>query len=700
MRAKLRNKEISWLSFNARVLQEVADPEVPLLERIRFLGIFSSNLDEFYCVRVATLRRLSDMGTEAKKIIGHDPRKILKHIQKTVLELTEQLNRNYEQILNDLAKHHIYMINEQHLSEKQSEFVKNFFRKDVRSKLIPIMLDGIETFPAMRFQSIYLAIRLTAKNNSLPVKHALIEIPTDWFSRFLILPGSRHTTYVMFLDDVIRHSLSEVFSIFHYDRFEAFTVKLTRDAELDVDDDLSQSFIKKMARSIKQRKEGSPVRFIYDAQMPRPFLDLFIHNLHLDTSDTLIPGSRYHNFKDFMQFPNFRIKDWEYPDIQSLSHPLLETGQSVMKAIQKQDILLHYPYHSFNYFIDLLREASIDPEVKSIRITLYRVAKYSSVINALINAVKNGKSVTVILELQARFDEEANIHWANKMQEEGVRVIYGVPGLKVHSKLLLITRKSSEGNGKQLYAAIGTGNFNEDTAGIYSDHTLFTADRRLTREVDNIFSFFETNYNVTPFKHLIVSPFNMRKKLMKLIKTAINTARTGEKAEIILKCNNLVDEGIVRQLYKASEAGVPIKLIVRGMFSPVPGIEGMSENIRAISIVDRYLEHSRIFAFRISDAWKVYLTSGDLMFRNLDRRVEVTCPIYDHALKQELLTFLELQWKDNTRARTLDENLRNKYRRSSEPKPFRFQFDFYPVLQDLTGRRLIRQSPNDNDRTG
>ena len=682
---KLRNKEISWLSFNARVLQEAADPNVPLLERIKFLGIFSSNMDEFFRVRVAILKRLCDLGPEAKTFIGHDPKKILKRLQNQVLNLTEEFDHVYDQLLQDLKKNRIFILNEKELSPQQGEFVKSFFSEVVRPKLIPIMLDEINHFPDMRDESIYLAVCLS-KSGTEALRHALIEIPSVWIPRFIILPGQRRKRSLIILDDVIRYNLKDVFSIFDFDRFSAYTVKLTRDAELDIDDDLSQSFVKKMARSIKLRKDGNPVRFIYDAEMDRSFLNLFIKNLNLSDEETLIPGARYHNFKDFMRFPDFGEDRWKYPKSAPLSHPHIPPRKSLLDVIRQQDILLHYPYHSFSYVNDLLREASMDPNVTSIRITLYRVAKYSSVINALINAVRNGKSVTVILELQARFDEEANLHWAHKMQEEGVRVIYGVPGLKVHCKLILITHKHK--TNKEFFAAIGTGNFNEDTARLYSDHTLFTSDERLTREVYKIFSFFESNYNVTTFKHLIVSPFNMRKAIHKLIHAEIRNAKEGKDARIFIKCNNLVDTKIVKQLYKASKAGVQVRLIIRGMFALIPGVEGMSENIKAISIVDRYLEHSRIYQFHNGGDTRIFLTSGDLMTRNIDRRVEVTCPIYDESLKRELMTFMELQWQDNVKARQLDEQLTNPYRHDAHSGNFRFQYDFYPILEDISGKNF------------
>ena len=679
MKIPYTNKEISWLSFNGRVLQEAADPSVPLFERIKFLGIYSSNLDEFFRVRVATLKRLSNMDKEAKKITGLDPDTILKEMQSIVLKQNNRFETVYEEILEALAKEKIYIINENHLNRRQGEFVRRYFQQEVRPKLIPIMMDQVDKFPEMREQFIYLAVNLIRHNDSLKTKHALIEVPTDVLPRFLILPQSGRKRYIILLDDVIRFNLEDIFSIFHFDDFRAYTVKLTRDSELDIDDDMSQSMINKISKSLKQRKGGNPVRFIYDAEIPESLLNIFIEGLKLSGEDALIPGGRYHNFKDFMNFPDFKSNHLQYEPILPLPHRNIDQHRSLMKTIDERDILIHYPYQSFHYVIDFLREASIDPKVSSIKFTLYRVAKNSSVINALINAVRNGKSVVVVLELQARFDEEANIYWANKLMEEGVKVIYGVPGLKVHSKLCLVTRKKKGGLSR--YAIIGTGNYNENTARIYSDHSLFTADKRLTGDVSKIFDFFENNYNLSPFKNLIVAPFDLRKKINKFIKNEIKNAQEGKEATIFLKVNNLVDSKIIKGLYTASQSGVQIKLIVRSMFSLIPSIKGMSENIQAISIVDKFLEHSRIFVFCNGGNERVFISSADIMPRNLDRRVEVTCPIYDVNIKQELKTFLDIQWKDNVKARILNKPLDNQFRPGDSHRHVRAQWDIYDFLQ-------------------
>ncbi|MBD3287576.1 polyphosphate kinase 1 [candidate division KSB1 bacterium] len=673
------NKEISWLSFNERVLQEAADPTTPLIERIKFLGIFSSNLDEFFRVRVATLQRLVKLGKKAKKFIGHDPKSVLLLIQDIVIKQQRKFERIYELVIKELAKEKIFIINEKRLSEEQAESVKSYFQQEVRPRLIPIMIDQVGQFPELKDHAIYLATLLQENGNSRKNTLAFIEVPTQSLSRFLVLPQIGDRRFIILLDDIIRFGLSEIFRTSNFTARDAFTVKLTRDAELDIEDDISESYVKKVSKSLKQRKEGNPVRFVYDAKLPKKFLNLFIENLELNEEDTLIPGGRYHNFRDFMDFPNFGEQHLRYEKYPKLAHKDFDPQHKLMDVLKTKDVMLHFCYQSFNYVIDLLREAAIDPSVKSIKMTIYRVAKRSSVMNALINAAKNGKNVVAVLELQARFDEEANIFWGDKLQEEGVKVIFGVPGLKVHSKLCLITRK--EGNKLTRFAVIGTGNFNEDTATIYSDHALFTADRRLTGEVDKIFEFFETNFKLSSFKYLLVAPFHLRKKIRKLIQNEISNARKGKEAYIILKLNNLVDSQIIEKLYEASEAGVKIKLIVRSMFSLVPGIEGRSENIEAFRIVDKFLEHTRIFVFCNDGDEKYYISSADLMPRNLDRRVEVTCPIYNKEIQYELRNFLEIQMRDNVKACVLNDKQDNRRRRTFANPKVRAQIEIYHFLK-------------------
>jgi polyphosphate kinase len=642
------------------------------------MGICSSNLDEFYRVRVATLNRLVDFGKKAKKLIGGDPEKILSQITEIALVQHSKFDKIFKQISSELAKENIYIINEKELTDTQGEFVLSYFHNEVRSRLFPLMIDQVNQIPELRDRTIYLAVLLGKSDGSQKSKHALIEVRSDVLSRFLILPAIERKNYIILLDDVIRYGLSEIFYTLPYDTFSAYTIKMTRDAELDIVDDVSESYIEKVSKSLKQRKEGNPVRFTYDAEIPQDFLDLLMKHLNLTQSDTLIAGSRYHNNSDFMNFPKIGGRHLRYPPIKVLAHKDIDEKESLLRAIRDKDILLHYPYQNFDYIIDLLREASIDPKVTSIKTTIYRVAKYSSIMNALINAVKNGKSVVAVLELQARFDEETNIYWANRLQEEGVKVIFGIPGLKVHSKLCLITRKEK---GKFFHSAIiGTGNFNEDTARIYSDHSLLTFDKRLTSEVIKVFELFENAYKVCTFKHLIVSPNYMRKAMLKLIKREIINAQNGQEAYITLKLNNLVDSQLIQKLYEASEAGVKIKLMVRGMFSLIPGIPGMSSNIEATGTVDKYLEHTRIFVFCNAGDEKYFISSADWMPRNIDRRIEVTCPIYDDTIKEELRKFIDIHWRDNVKARILNQKLDNK-RRTTDEKSCRAQWHIYDYLK-------------------
>lgn len=663
-------KEISWLSFNARVLEEAEDPNVPLIERIKFLGIYSNNLDEFFRVRVATLDRLVQLGTKkAKDLIGHNPKKILKEIQAISINLQSRFELAYTSLLRELAKANIHIIDETQLKGEGGEYIRSYFKHEVRPKLFPIMIDQVKEFPELKDKSTYLLVALSKVEQSEVRANALIEVPTDSLPRFVMLPQFRDSDtkpirrHIILLDDIIRFGLPEIFHSFDFDSYAAFAFKVTKDAELEIDEGLSQSYLQKMEKSLKQRRAGSTVRFVYDANLPPRLLKLLTGKLRLEDSDTKVPGGRYHNFKDFIGFPELGPKKLRYKPLPPLDHRNLYPQCHMFEQISKKDVLLHFPYQSFNPVIDLLREASIDPLVTSIKITLYRVAKNSAVVNSLVNAVKNGKRVTAVMELQARFDEEANINWSNRLEESGVRVIHGVPGLKVHAKLCLITRR--EGRKISRFAIIGTGNFNEDTARIYSDHSLFTAHPQLTADVAKVFDFFSSNYSNTTFRHLVVAPFQMRKKINRLIKAEISTAQSGGESWIHLKLNNLVDPKIINKLYQASQAGVRIRLNIRGMFSLVPGAAGLSENIEAISIVDRFLEHTRIFVFANDGDPLIFLSSGDLMRRNLDRRVESTVPIYDPDVKNEILRFLDIQWADGIKARIRGEDLKQKPRPGS-----------------------------------
>jgi polyphosphate kinase len=517
---------------------------------------------------------------------------------------------------------------------------------------MPLLIEKETDLPNLTDDAIYFAVYL-AKTDSKEKMYALLEVPANVLPRFILLPEINGEKYIIFLDDIIRYGLGEIFFIFDFDEISAYTIKLTKDAEFEIADDISESYIDKLSKSLQQRKWGSPVRFIYDREIPLELLNILTKKLNFGPDDVIIPRDRYHNFKHFMNFPDLGRKKFYYEPMVPIQHRAIQPGNSILSAIKKKDIMLFFPYHPFDHFIDLLREASIDPEVTSIHITLYRLARNSSVINALLNAVRNGKKVTTVVELQARFDEEANILWGNKLLDEGVKVIYGVPGLKVHSKLCLITRIKN--NVTQRYATVGTGNFNEDTAKIYTDHLLLTTDKKITNEVYKAFNFFNVNYKKDNFYHLVLSPFFLRNKLIQLIETEIKNAKAGKKSYIYLKLNNLTDSEIINSLYVAGNSGVRIRLIIRGMFSLVPGVKKLSENIEAISIVDRFLEHSRYFIFCNGGNELVYISSADLMTRNIDHRIEVTCPVFDKTIKCEIIKTFEIQWNDNVKARIYDE---------------------------------------------
>lgn len=651
-------KEISWLSFNERVLQEAENKSVPLIERFKFMGIYSNNLDEYFRVRVATLKRISMFESKSKNILGYNTKSTLKKIQEVVLAQNTRFEKNYTRLLKELESHNIHIINERQLNQEQSEFVNRYFHKEVRSRLMPYLIIKDSELPNLTDDAIYLAVHLS-KKDSPKRKYALLEVPTNVLPRFIVLPGKKEEQYIIFLDDIIRFGLKDIFFIFDFDEITAYTIKLTKDAEFEIADDISESYIDKLSRSLQQRKKGTPVRFIYDRCLPDDLLKIITKKLNLGPDDVIIPSNRYHNFKDFMKFPNLGKKDFYNEELVPVPHRDIPQGKSILGAVKNKDILLFFPYHPFDQFIDMLREASIDPAVTSIQITLYRLARNSSVINALLNAVRNGKDVTTVVELQARFDEEANIHWGNKLLDEGVKVIYGVPGLKVHSKLCLITRVVKDVT--ERYAAVGTGNFNEDTARIYTDHLLLTTNKKITNEVFKAFNFFRVNYKKDNFYHLVLSPFFLRNKIVLLIENEIKNAKSGKKAYIYLKLNNLTDTEIINYLYEASDAGVKIKLIIRGMLSLVPGIKKLSEHIKAIGIVDRFLEHSRYMIFCNDGDEQIYISSADLMPRNLDHRIEVTCPIFDKSIKAEIREIFDIQWEDNVKARIYNETQSNEF---------------------------------------
>jgi polyphosphate kinase len=676
------NREISWLSFNERVLQEAADETTPLIERVKFLGIFSNNRDEFYRVRVATVRRLSKLGKKAFALYGDDPTELLPKLQRRVIEQQIRFEEIYSKILKELAAHKIFIINEKQLTKFHIPFVKEYFHTEIMPALFPIMVDDVRSFPYMKDKSGYLFVKLFSNDAKKKVKYALIEIPSRATQRFVVLPIEDEKKYIILLDDIIRSCVDEIFEVFGYKAQEAYNIKLTRDAELDIDNDVSKSMLEKISKGIKDRKKGLPVRFVYDAAMPNDMLSFIMKKLNMNKKDNAIPGGRYHNFKDFISFPTLGEKKLVYNHPLPLEHKYLLTNtNTILKTVMGRDILLHYPYHTFNHIINLLREASIDPVVESVKITLYRMADASRIANALVNAIKNGKKVTVLVELQARFDEENNMYWATKLQEEGAQVIYGVTGLKVHSKLCLITARI---NGKEVKCAhVGTGNFNEKTARIYTDFSLITCDKRITDEVSKVFDFYVDNFKVGNFKHLAVAPFYMRKIFVGHINKEIQNAKAGKKASIILKMNSLVDREMITKLYEASNAGVKINLIIRGACSLVTGVEGFSENIKAFSIVDKYLEHTRVFIFHNNGDEKIYITSADWMSRNLDSRSEVAVPIYDKEIRKQLKDIINIQLSGNTKVRILDSNLINEYvKPKSGEKRVRVQDEVYNYLKN------------------
>lgn len=671
------NREISWLSFNERVLQEAADPNTPLFERIRFIGIFSNNLDEFFRVRFAAVRRMVDFGGDDESLLGdYTPKELLDKIQNVVIGQQQKVQNIYLDIIEELKENDIFIVNEKELNHQQGIFVKKYFNDKVLPNLVPIMLSKKNKFPYLRDRSVYLAVKLSKKNDPNDFAYSLIRIPSLSVPRFLVLPKVGSKKFVMMLDDAIRYCFNDLFFYFDYNVHEAFTLKMTRDAELDIDDDISKSFMEKMAHSLKKRKTGKPVRLIYDRTMPEDLKNFIFKKLKLNPENA-IPGARYHNDKDFMNFPEIGKKKHYYTKLTPFRHKDLRPNTSILRVLRKKDVILHFPYQTFNHFIDLLREAAIDPQVKEIGITIYRVAEASKVVNALLNAVRNGKTVTVVIELQARFDEEANIFWSNKLQEEGANVINGVPGIKVHSKLAWIKRK--ENNSFRNYAYIGTGNFHEGTARVYADDGLMTSDPRLANEVENIFEFLKHNYRHFDYENLIVSPFKMRKFFTKCVEKEIELAKNGKNGWMILKMNSLIDPVMMNKIIEAGRAGVKVQLIVRGIFG-IRMTRELTQNISAISIVDKYLEHSRIFLFGNNGNEKMYISSADWMPRNLNRRLEVACPIYNSEIQNELKEMLFIQLKDNSKARILDANLLNKYN-TGEQQAFRAQEDYYKYIK-------------------
>lgn len=674
----LLNRELSWLSFNERVLQEATDKTVPLVERIRFLGIYSNNLDEFFRVRVANLRRMH-LISKKNKIAGFDgtPEQLLEEIMSVIRRQQKSFEWAYKKILLDFAKHDVYHITEKELNEEQKAELTLFYENELRHAIIPIILDKETPFPRLTDYRIYLAVKMRYSDKS-KVRFALVQIPTA-FSRFYELREGNQRKIIM-MDDIIRLNLESIFNIFKFKTIEAYTFKFTRDAELNLDDDISISFFDKIEKSLKLRKTADPVRLVYDQKMPEDLFNYLLAGLKLKKGVNNLPGGKYHNFKDFRSFPNFGNPDFIYPKMPPLNNVDLEQQRSIFKAILEKDILLHFPYQRFTYVVDLLREAAIDPKVTEIKLNVYRVASDSQILNALRNAVSNGKKVTVIFELQARFDEENNLFWSERLKEDGAIVLFGDPKRKIHSKLMQIYRVKN--NEKQVVSYIGTGNFHEGTAKVYGDLALLTANKELAYEIKKVFDYIEKGGKPYKFEQLIVSPFNTRSQFKRLIDNEIAFAKAGKNAFINIKINNLVDEELIVKLYEASNAGVRIRMIVRGISSLVPRVKGLSENIQVISIVDRYLEHARFMVFGNNEKPLYFLSSADWMERNLDNRIEVTCPVLDERLKPELDLIFDYQWKGNVKVRFQDKYMKNRYKKSESKPPFRAQFELYKYYQE------------------
>ncbi|MFN2457223.1 MAG: polyphosphate kinase 1 [Chitinophagaceae bacterium] len=681
-------RDISWLSFNARVLQEAGDPSVPLRQRIRFLGIFSNNLDEFFRVRVATLKRMIQFGNKAKVHMEVNPEAILDEILMTVLNHQSEFMRIWEGILEELKEQKIFLVTEKDLTTEQVDFVRRFYDEEISPNIIPLMIESIPEIPYLRDRSIYLGVVMWKQESALRRKYAVIEVPTRFVGRFILLPSLEDEHHIILLEDVIRFSLPEIFSYFGYDQYQSHIFKVTRDAEIDIDNDISTNLIQKIEKGVKNRRKGKPVRFVYDKEMDPGLLEFLIRRLNLSKRDNLIPGGRIHNFRHFMDFPG-EVFNGPSKHRKPFEHPLIK-DRRVTDVVMERDVMLHFPYHSFSPVIDLLREAAIDPDVTAIKIACYRLATNSKVINALINAVRNGKQVTVMLELRARFDEEANLEWKERLEDEGVKVLIGIPNMKIHAKLCLIRKRH---NDRIIhYGFVSTGNLNESTAKVYADHCLLTSNRNIMSDANRIFNYIEHYKTGTHFlkacNTIIPSPFFVKRELLKLIHNEIKNAKRGKRGFILAKMNSLSDEEIINTLYEAAREGVEVKLIIRGIFCMLSQNEKFKIPVTAISIVDEYLEHARVWLFHNNGKEKMYISSADWMVRNLDHRVEASCPVYDDRIKQELKDILNIQLQDNVKARWLDNNLSNEHVRTEDEPNVRSQVETYKYLYQKTEEQV------------
>ena len=673
------NREISWLYFNERVLQEAADETVPLIERIKFLSIFSSNLEEFYRVRVATMSRLSNLNERAKALLGFNPKKVLNEIKNIVVKQERKFEELFQEtLINGLAKNRIFILNDSQLNVSRGNFVRNHFQEKILSNLVPIIIDLDQPFPELKDRSLYFFVRMIKTGPKVTEKFALIQIPSI-LPRFLVLPETNDLKFIILVEDIIKYCLNDIFYIFSYNELEAYTIQVTRDAELDIDKRVSDKFIDELKASLDKRKKGKLIRLLYDTAMPFDMLSILVSKMKLDV-EGLIPGNRYHRFGDFIKFPNVGPSALEYPSATPLKVKGLHPTESIINKLAERDYLINLPYQSYDYIILFLREAAIDPKVTEIHITLYRLAENSKVINALINAAKNGKKVHCLVELKARFDEQANIFWSGRLLEEGVNVNYGLTDYKVHSKICLIKRM--EKGRPVYYANLATGNFNEKTARIYCDHSIFTSKKEITKDLLKLFTALNKKTIAKGFKHLIVSPLESRSKFYQLIDREIRIAKTGKPAYLIFKVNSLADEGIVEKLYEASNAGVKIKMIVRGICCLIPGVKGYSENISVISIVDKFLEHARVFIYGNQGNEEMYLSSADLMTRNFEHRVEVGFPVLDRDVRKEIRDIIDFQLQDNVKARDITKLNNNKYHKNRSAIKVRAQVQTYNYLKN------------------
>lgn len=672
---KYKNRELSWLQFNARVLQEAEDENVPLIERLRFLGIFSNNLDEFFRVRYAAIKRLenNEEGKYTRLIGGISPSRLLKEITQIVIKQQADSLEILSNIQEQLKNHDIYIIREDEVNNEQAKFLRDYFLQNVSPALVTIMLNDLDDIPKLKDSAAYLSVKMVQrKKKKVENRYILIEIPSS-INRFVAIPSDSKKKYIILLDDLIRFNLDTIFNIFNYDSISAHMVKITRDAQLDLEGDFNKSYIEKIMEGVKDRVDGDPVRFVYDSTIDQDTLDFMLEKMKIDNDDSIIPGGRYHNRRDYMKFPDLGSTHLLYNKIEPLPVKGLSMQGSLLSSINEKDYLLYAPYQTFSYVVKFLREAALDPKVKFIGITIYRLAEVSHIASSLINAAKNGKKVTVSIELQARFDEANNIKYAERMQREGIHLIFGVTGLKVHAKACFIERLE-DGNLKR-YGFISTGNFNENTAKIYTDYTLFTSNQSILKDIKKVFEFFEVNYRIKKYKHLIVSPHYTRDTFSAMIDQEIMNHKQGKPAGIKFKLNSLSDSAMIDKLYEASRAGLPVKLIIRGINCLIPGVKGMSENIEAISVVDKFLEHTRLYIFENEGNPNIYISSADLMTRNLDNRVEISCPIYNDDIKKQLLETFEICWKENVKARDFSK-LKNAYRKS-KGKEVRSQFETY-----------------------